>query len=143
MKKLLLLLPVTVAACTFSLNKNVETAMRQYDNLLLHTDAKAIAEMFTINGEMAPKGAPPIVGRDNIEQFLLQFKGVKVEEQKSTTDSIRRIADTAFQYGKYYQRAIVKNDTFQIHGMYQANWLIQPNGKLLLKRMSAWSTGNN
>ena len=125
-----------------SINKNVEDAMQHYDNLILHTDAQGIAAMFTIDGEMAPRGMNSIQGRDSIENFLQQFKSIIVEAQKSITDSIRRINDTAYQYGKYYQRAKVNNTTAEIHGIFEAKWIVEPDGKLLLKRMSAWSTGN-
>ena len=116
--------------------------MRQYDNYVLHTDAKGIAGMFTADGELASPGGKIIHGKDSIEYFLAQFNNIKVETQKSTTDSIHRFGDTAFQYGKYYQRAVINNTTAEVHGMFQANWVIQPDGKLLLKRMSTWPTGN-
>jgi ketosteroid isomerase-like protein len=141
-KKLFPVLLLTVVSCTSSLDKQVEDAMRQYDNLILHTDAKGISEMFTVDGEMVSPGSKTIRGRDSIEKFLSQFSGFKMEEQKSTTDSIRRFGDTAFQYGKYYQRAIVNNTKAEVRGMFQADWVIQPDGKLLLKRMSAWATSN-
>jgi ketosteroid isomerase-like protein len=143
MNKFLLLLFIVAASCKPSLNDDVETAMKHYDDLVLHTDAKAIAGMFTPDGEMAPAGRLPIRGRDSIVKFVSQFDGIKVEEQKSTTDSIRRFGDTAIQYGKYYQRAEINNTKAEVHGMFQANWVIQPDGKLLLKRMSAWPTGND
>ena len=142
MKNLLLFALILSFSCTKPTDEKVEDAMRQYDNLILHTDARGISEIFMVDGEMAPPGMPSIRGRDSIEHFLSAFKGIKVEEQKSTTDSIRRFGDTAFQYGKYYQRAVVNNTTAEVHGMFQANWVFQPDGKLLLKRMSAWPAGN-
>jgi ketosteroid isomerase-like protein len=142
MKKTFLLLLIALASCTNSLNKNVEDAMQQYDNYILHVNAKGIAGMFTTDGELAGPNGLTIRGRDSIESFLNQFKDFKVEEQKSTTDSVRRFGDTAFQYGKYYQRAIVNNTTAEVHGIFQANWVIQPNGKLLLKRMSTRPADN-
>lgn len=142
MKKLLAAVFVLFISCTQSINKNVEAAMQHYDSLILHTDAKGIAAMFTANGEMAPHGMNPIRGRDSIEKFLQQFQGIVIEAQKSTTDSIHKVADTAYQYGKYYQRAKVNNTIAEIHGMFEAKWVIQPGGKLLLKRMSAWSVNN-
>src|SRR5215471_9737388 len=128
MKKILLFGLLLIFSCKNAMDKQVEDAMRQYDNLILHTDAKAISEMYMTDGEMAPPGMQPIRGRDSIEYFLSAFKGVKVEEQKSTTDSIRRFGDTAIQYGKYYQRAVVNNTTAEVHGMFQANWVFQPGG---------------
>lgn len=142
MKKAVIAFLVLIVSCDQSINKKVESAMHNYDDRILHTDAKGISEMFMTDGEMAPPGMPPIVGRDSIKNFLAQFSGVKVEQQNSTTDSIIRIHDTAFQYGKYYQRDVVNDSTIEIHGMFKANWVLQPNGELLLKRMSAWSTTN-
>jgi ketosteroid isomerase-like protein len=142
-KKLFYALFFTGISCTSSpLDKQVEDAMNHYDSLILHTDAKGISEMFTVDGEMFSPESTTIHGRDSIQKFLSQFSGFRVEEQKSTTDSIRRFGDTAFQYGKYYQRAVVNNTKAEVHGMFQANWVIQPDGKLLLKRMSAWATNN-
>ena len=132
MKKTFLLLLIALASCTNSLNKNVENAMQQYNNYILHVDAKGIAGMFTTDGELAGPNGLTIRGRDSIESFLNQFKDFKVEEQKSTTDSIRRFGDTAFQYGKYYQRAVVYITIAEVHVMFQANWVIQTDGKLLL-----------
>jgi len=141
-KKLSPFLLFAMVSCASSPDKQVKHAMRQYDKLILHTDAKGISEMFTVDGEMISPGNKTIQGRDSIEKFLSQFSGFKVEKQKSTTDSIRRFGDTAFQYGKYYQRAIINNTTAEVNGMFQANWVIQRDGKLLLKRMSAWATSN-
>ena len=142
MKKILLFGLILMFSCTNAKDEKVKDAMKQYDDKILHMDAKGISEMFMPDGEMAPQGINPIVGRDSIVAFLSQFKGAKVEEQKSTTDSIRWFGDTAYQYGKYYQQAEVNNTKAEIHGQFQANWVIQPDGKLLLKRMSAWATGN-
>ena len=141
MKKIFILLFITLISCNTSLNKKAEAAMQQYDNFILHVDAKGIAGMFTADGELAGPGMS-VHSRDSIEHFLNQFKDFKVEEQKNTTDSIRKIADTAFQYGKYYQRAVVNNTKAEVHGLFQANWVIQADGKLFLKKMSILPTGS-
>lgn len=142
MKKMYCLLFIMMLSCKASLNKKVEAGMQQYDSLVRHVDATGIAHMFTKDGELIDPGRLTIQGPDSIESFLSQFKNIKVEAQKSTTDSIRKIGDTALQYGKYYQRAVVNNTTAEVHGMFRAKWVIQPNGTLLLKSMSTWSTGN-
>ena len=59
MKNLFVLVFILIIACTGSIDKNVETSMQHYDSLILHTDAKGIAEMFTADGEMAPRGMNP------------------------------------------------------------------------------------
>ncbi len=142
MKKALLILCLVMVSCNSSLDKNVNAAMQRYDKFVLHVDAKGIAGMFTSDRVLAQPGGMSVTGRDSIEKFLDQFKYIKVEAQKSTTDSIHKINGIAYQYGKYYQRAIINDKTYEVHGMFQANWLIMPGGKLMLKRMSAWSTNN-
>ena len=112
--------------------------MQQYNNYILHVDAKGIASMFMAGGELAGTEMS-VKGKDSIENFLDQFKYIKVTSQKSTTDSIHQSGDTIFQYGKYNQRAIVNKDTAEVHGMFKANWVIQPDGKLLLQRMYTWN----
>jgi len=136
--KIFVLLLIVLFSCGRSLNKDVENAMHQYDEMILHTDTKGIAAMFTADGEMAAPGMASIYGRDSIQNFLSQFSGIKVLVQKSNTDSIQWLGDTAIQYGTYYQRASVNNTIAEVHGMFQANWVTLPGGKLLLKRMSAW-----
>lgn len=142
MKKIFCILLISFSSCKNSLDKDVKDAMHKYDNYILHTDAKGIAGMFTAGGELTQPGGLSIKGKDSIEKFLAQFDEIKVEAQKSTTDSIRRFGDTAFQYGKYYQRAILNNTKAEVHGAFQANWLIEPDGKLMLQRMSAWAINN-
>ena len=53
MKKIFILLFITIASCNNSLNKKVENAMQQYDNYILHVDAKGTTFMFTTDGELA------------------------------------------------------------------------------------------
>lgn len=113
--------------------------MQQYNNYILHVDAKGIAGMFMPDGELAG-GEMAVKGRDSIEKFLDQFKYIKVTSQKSTTDSVHQSGDTIFQYGKYDQRAAVNNTPAEVHGMFKANWIIQHDGKLLLQRMYTWNS---
>ncbi len=142
MKKILLIIYVATVSCNNSLDTDVNAAMQEYDKLILHVDAKGIANMFTPDGVLAQPGGMSVTGRDSIEKFLGQFKYIKVEAQKSITDSIHKINNIAYQYGKYYQRAVINNKTYEVHGMFQANWFIKFDGKLMLKRMSAWPTDN-
>ena len=141
MKKIFFPFLIVIASCNNALNEKVENAMQQYDNYILHTNAKDIAAMFTTDGELTPPSGNRIHGKDSIEYFLSHFYNIKIKTQKSTTHSIRRFGDTAFQYGKYYQHAVVNNTTAEVHGMFQANWVIKPDGKLLLKKLRTWSTG--
>ena len=141
MKKLIFFC-LLIFSCKDRLDSNITAAMQQFDNLVLHVNAKGIADMFTDDGVLAGQNGFSVHGRDSIEKFLDQFNYIKVTAQKSTTDSISRLGDTAFQYGKYYQRAVINKTTVQVHGMFKANWLILPGNKIMLQRMSAWSTDN-
>ena len=138
MRKILLFGLISLVSCKDAVDEKVETAMKQYDDLILHADAKKISEMFMADGTMEAPWQPPIRGRDSIMLFVSGFKAMDIQEMKSTTDSIRRFGDTAIQYGKYYQRAVINDTKAEVHGMFEANWVFQPDGKLLLKRMRVW-----
>lgn len=138
MKKVILFFLIVISsACGRALNKDVEAAMNKYDEMILHTDPKGIAAMFTADGELAAPGMNSIHGRDSIQKFLEQFAVVNVLEQKSTTDSIGWSGDTAIQYGTYYQKANVNNVIAEARGMFEAKWITDADGKLMLKKMSA------
>ena len=138
MKKFLLFALLLSFSCGNAVNEKVEDAMERYDNLILHSDAKRISEMFMPDGEMEAPWQKPIHGRDSIFRFFSGSKGIKVQEMKSTTDSIRRFGDTAIQYGKYYQSAVINNTKAEVRGMFEASWVFQPDESLLLKRMRVW-----
>lgn len=48
--------------------------MQHYDNLILHTDAKGISEIFVPDREIVAPGIVTVKGRDSIKTFLDQFK---------------------------------------------------------------------
>lgn len=135
---LFVLVGLMAVSCGRNLNKDVEAAMDKYDAMILGKDVNGIALMFAEDGEMAAPGMASVYGRDNIRQFLEQFSGVQVLKQQSITDSIVWNADTAIQYGTYYQRARVNEREIEVRGMFQADWITQPGGELMLQRMSAW-----
>ncbi|HYM92825.1 MAG TPA: hypothetical protein VET23_01705, partial [Chitinophagaceae bacterium] len=59
----------------------VESAMQNYDHLILHSDADSISLLYTPDGNLGGIA----IGRDSIKRFLSSFKNVKVLSQTSTS----------------------------------------------------------
>ena len=117
-------------------NKHDETeilvAMKHYDNLILHQKADSIALLYTTDGNLGDIA----IGRDSIRKFLSSFNSVKVIEQSSTSDSIKIINDTAFQWGKYRQVDIFNGkDTMAVRGTFTTQWCLVKKDGWLIKKM--------
>lgn len=126
-------LPLLYSCTTSSHNeKGVESAMKHYDQLILKSDADSIALLYTPDGNLGDMA----MGRDSIRNFLSRFKNIKVLTQASVTDSIKVIADTAIQNGKYDQSDIISGkDTVHVKGEFVAKWLWTKEKQWLIKEM--------
>ncbi len=104
----------------------VESAMNYYDHLIQKLDADSIALLYTPDGNLGDM----VIGRDSIRSFLSSFKNVQVLSQKSTTQSIQIVKDTAIQKGTYVQTDVMSGkDTVVVKGEFIAHWLwLPPNG---------------
>jgi hypothetical protein len=124
LKKYILLLTVNLIfllSCNTTKHNRagVESAMQQYDHLILKLDADAISGLFTPDGNLGNIA----IGRDSIRKFLSSFKNIRVLSQSSVTTSINILHDTAIQKGTYVQTDIVaEKDTFKVKGEYTAKW---------------------
>jgi hypothetical protein len=122
---------------TFSCNnahtkEEVETAMKQYDHLILKLDADSIALLYTADGDLGNMAH----GRDSIRKFLSSFKNIRVLSQTSVTTSIEITGDSSIQKGTYRQiDLIAEKDTVSVNGEYIANWLWIPSAGWHIKRM--------
>jgi hypothetical protein len=122
---------------TFSCNnvhtkEEVETAMKQYDHLILKLDADSIALLYTPDGDLGTMAH----GRDSIRKFLSSFKNIRVLSQASITTLITMTGDSAIQKGTYRQTALIaEKDTIKVKGEYIANWLWIPSEGWHIKRM--------
>jgi hypothetical protein len=93
--------------------------MKQYDHLILKTDGDSIAMLYTPDGELG-KAAK---SRNQIRNFLYNFRHYKVLHQLSSIDSLVISGDTAFVSGIYNQKVIVPvNDTVSIKATYASKW---------------------
>lgn len=100
--------------------QGVESAMRQYDHLILSMDVDSIALLYTPDGDLGNIAH----GRDSIRNFLYRFKNFKVLSQISKTDSISIYNDTAIQKGTYQQKTVISaNDTVSVKGLFTAKWI--------------------
>ncbi len=93
--------------------------MKDYDRLILKTDADSISLLFNPDGKLGDVAR----GRDSIRKFLYRFKDFKVLYQLSTADAVTIINDTAYVSGSYHQQTIIpRSDTISVHGTFTSIW---------------------
>ena len=98
----------------------VEAAMQQYNRLIQKMDADSIALLYAPDGSLGSMAH----GRDSIRAFLASFKNVTVLSNSSESDSIHITGDTAFQWGRYRQVAVIDGkDTARLRGVFHARWI--------------------
>ncbi|MEO6882757.1 MAG: hypothetical protein ABI199_01900 [Bacteroidia bacterium] len=110
----------------------IESSLKQYDNLILKLDADSISMLYTNDGNLGNIA----IGRDSIRKFLSSFKNVKVLSQQSISDSIKISRDTAFQTGHYAQTDLIAGkDTVKVKGTFTTRWQWVPQKGWQIKRM--------
>ena len=114
-------------------NKDIETALNHYDNLIKKVDGDSIALMYTLNGDLGNSAH----GRAAIKKMLDGFKTFKVLEQKSTSNSIQINGESALQKGFYNQVAVVGKDTYRIKKPFTVHWQWTNKKEWLIKRFDA------
>jgi hypothetical protein len=106
--------------------------MKEYDHLILKTDGDSIALLYAPDGELGNAAK----SRNQIRNFLYNFRHYKVLEQSSSLDSVSVDGDTAFVKGIYHQKVIVpQNDTVSVKGTYASKWEWIHGEGWLIKRM--------
>ncbi|HVU54494.1 MAG TPA: nuclear transport factor 2 family protein [Puia sp.] len=136
MKKTSLIMLLFLGACVSYVHRQqeVQDAMQHYDQLIKKMDADSIALLYTADGDLGGIAH----GRDSIRRFLSSFKGIRILEVASSTDSLAMNGDTAFQGGHYKQSGIMnEKDTFHVSGSYHAQWVwIKEEGGWRIKKMT-------
>jgi hypothetical protein len=116
-------------------NEELTGAMKNYDRLILKTDADSIALLYTVDGQLGDVAR----GRDSIRKFLYKFRDFKVLVQTSTIDTVQITRDTGYLAGSYFQRVIVPNqaagDTVSVKGNFQSTWIKVEGYGWLIKKM--------
>jgi hypothetical protein len=106
--------------------------MKYYDRLILKTDGDSIALLYAPDGELGNAAK----SRNQIRNFLFNFRHYKVLEQSSSLDSVSIDGDTAFVKGIYHQKVIVpQNDTVSVKGTYASKWEWIHGEGWLIRRM--------
>ena len=116
----------------------VERALSVYNARVLAMAHDSIAALYTVDGEMGGAGQPPTRGREAIRSRLASFSGYHVLGNRMVADSTRVTADTARQWGSYWQRVRVPaGDTVEVSGTFAATWQRTGKGAWQLRRMIA------
>lgn len=122
----------------------VKAAMERYNQYVLAMDAESVAASFTADGEVIDRGRSIARGRDAIRKFLASFKGVvRVDENATTIQSVNVQGDTALVTGTYRQKAtlLAHQRTIEVEGRLEAEWVRQPTGEWLIRRMRTKGPG--
>ncbi len=110
---------ITGCRASHGTREELISGMKQYDHLILKTDGDSIALLYAPDGELGRAAK----GRNQIRNFLFNFRHYKVLYQSSSIDSLTIDGDTAFVNGFYQQKVIVpENDTVSIKGTYASKW---------------------
>jgi uncharacterized protein (TIGR02246 family) len=123
------LIAVLLAACARTASPadskmQLRQATDHYAQLVKAMDARAIANLYTAEGESIVAGQPPIRGRDAIRKQLESFIGFSVQSEVLTADTIDVDGPRAHVTGTYRQRVRVPaGDVIEVHGAYAADWL--------------------
>ena len=114
----------------------IEAAMHNYSERILHMDMAAIATSFSPDGEMiGGADAPAIRGRAAIQAHLERFKDFHVELQEDITDAISINGDSAQLLGRYHQRVTLPDGKrVEVRGRYIVDWL-KLGGRWMMQRM--------
>ena len=116
--------------------KEIESAMKHYDSMILKLNVDSIAMVYTVDGNLGDIA----IGRDSIKKFLSTFKNIKVLSQESRTTSVKIILDSAIQEGTYFQKDVISGkDTVTVKGLFKAIWKWDGISQWKLKHMSTKS----
>ena len=106
--------------------------MKLYDHLILKTDGDSIALLYSPDGELGNAAK----SRNQIRNFLYNYRHYKVLEQASSLDTVSIDGDTAFVKGIYHQKVVVpEHDTVTVKGTYASKWEWVKGERWLIKRM--------
>ena len=118
MKHLLFAFLISLSACTdWASEREVQRAMRIYDNLYLKMDFDSIAATFISDGNLGP-----IKGRDSIRRYLKTVENAKVLDYKSKPVVVTIDHDIARQEGTYVYKIVTNGDTLSAGAKYFAVW---------------------
>jgi uncharacterized protein (TIGR02246 family) len=113
----------------------IEAAMQAYSGHIRQLDAAAIADGFTVDGEMSAEGMAPVRGRAAIRAHLQAFEKFKVSLQEDVIDSIVVDGDHAELRGAYHQQVILPDGrAIEVRGRYRVDWL-RDQGRWRMRRM--------
>ena len=116
--------------------QEVAQALAEYAGFIQTMSGDSIASRFTPDGVSQDGNSAPLVGPNAIRSHLAQFTDYKVLRARLDPDSIRVSFDSAWSWGKYWQRVKVpKGDTVEVSGSFATTWLFSSARGWLVRRM--------
>ena len=128
---------------TSDAQEKLKAAMKRYDQLTLAMNAESIAAMYTQDGALSNDGQTIASTPASIRAFLGSFEGkVRVIETGSSIESVNITGASAIMSGAFQQKALIlsENREIQVKGKFDAEWIREPGGQWLIRRMNTQST---
>jgi uncharacterized protein (TIGR02246 family) len=113
----------------FDFRSAIEEVIAQFEKAANAKDAATIANMYTDDATLMPPGAPPIKGRNNIQQFWQSFMDAGAGDVKLRVTEVNSFGDTAYEIGSFEAKLPnPQGGTVRGQGKYVVIWKRQPDG---------------
>jgi uncharacterized protein (TIGR02246 family) len=113
----------------FDFRSAIEEVIAQFEKAANAKDAATIANMYTDDATLMPPGAPPIKGRNNIQQFWQSFMDAGAGDVKLRVTEVNSFGDTAYEIGSFEANLPnPQSGTVRGQGKYVVIWKRQPDG---------------
>jgi uncharacterized protein (TIGR02246 family) len=114
----------------------VVASLERYRTLALAADADRVADLFTDQGELSNAGEPPHRGPEQIRSFLKGLGAYQVRQYDLHATTTQVDGGAATEHGTYAQIVVtLAGNTVETAGDFDAEWVRQPDGRWLLRRM--------
>ncbi len=131
--------PVTpTASPTPDLASEARAMMSQYSLAVQKMDYQTIASFYLPDGAAYDNGQLQAQGPDAIRTFLKSFNGVvRVDQYQTKVTSAQVNGDTVTLTGTFQQQytLLANNQSGASSGTFTVEWVRQPDGKWLIKRI--------
>jgi uncharacterized protein (TIGR02246 family) len=125
------------AAWSDDTRESIESTNRAFAAAFLRGDAEAVAELYTVDGQLLPPGAEAVAGRAAIAAFWKGAIDAGVKDLVLETTQLESAGDLAYEVGRV---RIVANDDRVTEDRYLVVWK-RANGRWQLHR-DIWNSPN-
>ena len=120
-------------AQTFNFRTAIEKTIAQWEQCANAKDAAGLASLYAEDATLLPQGAPPVKGRQNIQQFFEGFFAAGASDAKIRPVDVIEFGDMAYEIGAFEANLPVpQGGTARTHGKYVVIWNRRQDGTVQL-----------